>query len=465
VSLPLLLFLATGALAATAALLRGRPSLSSSISASGTLLLAALVLYAPLDEPLSLLGLPLKLEGQWQVLGRSFVLDAHSRLPLSYLYLVGGFLFAGGWLARPGRYFYAVGLSMLGLLAAAGSIDPFLFAAVFLELAAMAAVVILASSRMADERGSLQLLVLYSLAMLVTLFTGWLLENAGITSLAPELAGRALLLLGLGFSILMLVPPFHFWLPTTASGAQPYALALVALALQSSGLFLLLRFMDTYAWLRDLPAAYAFLRAAGATMLVFGGLAALAQRRLTSMLAYGLLSDFGISLMAIGLGTPAGFQLALGMSAARVVSLAVGALGASVLAREGGSLDRQTTAGAARRQPLAAACAVLGVMGLGGFPLTPGFPGRWALLTQAAGVGLPVGAAILLGTVLVSAAALSWGRTFLLGPAASDSPRLRRNERLFLSSALLLSSFLGLFPQLSFPWVVAALAGLTNLVP
>lgn len=464
-SLPFLLFSGTAALAVGATALRGRPSSSGWFSALGAILLAALVLYAPVDEPQELLGLPLKLEAQWQVLGRSFVLDAHTRPMVSYLYLVAGFLFAGGWLARPGRYFNTVGLGMVGLLAAASSIEPFLFAAVFLELSAMAAVVILASSRLGEERGSLQLLVLYSLAMLVILFTGWLLENAGVTSITAELSGRALLLLGLGFSILMLVPPFHFWLPTSSNGAHPYALALVALALQSSGLFFLLRFMDTYAWLRNLPEAFQFVRLAGEAMLVFGGLAALAQPRLSSMIAYALLADFGVSLLAVSLGTADGYQLALGMSAARVVSLAVVALGASVIARDAGALDRSSAQGAAQRRPLAAACVVVGALGLGGFPLTPGFPGRWALLAHSASAGLPVGAAVLGGTVLVCAAALKWGRGFLAGSVSSERPSISPGERAFLTSALALSSMLGLFPQLSFPWVVAALSGLTNLLP
>src|SRR4030065_1570425 len=152
----------------------------------------------------------------------------------------------------------------------------------------MAAVIILASSRFGEERGSLQLPVLHSLPMLVILFTGWLLENAGVTSITAELTGRTLLLLGLGFCILMLVPPFHFWLPTTSSGAHPYALALVALALHSSGLFFLLRFMDTYAWLRTLPGAFQLLCLAGEAMLVFGGLAAFAPPPLSRLLAHAL---------------------------------------------------------------------------------------------------------------------------------------------------------------------------------
>jgi len=46
-----------------------------------------------------------------------------------------------------------------------------------------------------------------------------------------------------------------------------------------------------------------------------------------------------------------------------------------------------------------------------------------------------------------------------------DRPSISPGERAFLSSALALSSVVGLFPQLSFPWVVAVLSGLTNLLP
>ncbi len=449
-----------------ALLLRGRPTEGGWLSAVGAGVVAALALYAPLDEPVELLGLPLKLEGQWLVLGRTFVLDARSRPVVSYLYLVGGFLFGGGWLARPGRYFNSLGLCMLGLLAAASTIEPFLFAAVFLELAAMAAVVILASARSAEERGSLQLLTLYSMAMLVILFTGWLLENAGVTSVTADLARRALMLLGLGFSILMLVPPFHFWLPASASAAQPYALALVALALQSSGLFFLLRFLDTYAWLRAVPAVFQYLRSAGFVMLLFGGLAALVQSRLPGTLAYALLSDFGVSVLAVGLGSSEGYQLALGTSAARAVSLALATLGASRSAASRSPLDRDSLRGWAYRRPWAAACLVLGMLGLGGFPLTPGFPGRWALLSQAVdGWGPALGAAILASTLLIALAAFQWARTLLGAPPDRVLASRLSAERLFLGSAVALSAILGLFPQLTFPWVVAALAGLTNLIP
>lgn len=464
-SLPLMLFLLTGLMALVAALLRGRPTASGWISATGAALLAGLVLYAPLDDPIELLGLPLKVDAQWQVLGRTFVLDGRSRPVVGYLYLIGGFLFAGGWMAHPGRYFNSVGLSMLGLLAAANSIEPFLFAAVFLELAAMAAVVILASSRSAEERGTLQLLILYSMAMMVILFTGWLLENAGVTSVTAELARRALLLLGVGFSILMLVPPFHFWLSSTATASHPFALALVALALQSSGLFFLLRFLDTYAWLRTAPEVFRFLQAAGFVMLVTGGLAALAQPRLANMLAFALLSDFGVSILAVGLGSPEGYQLALGMSTTRVVSLAMAALGASQLAEKGHTPDRNQSRGAAYRRPWAAASTLLGALGLAGFPLTPGFPGRWALLGRAA--GLPFGPPILAGTLLVTLAVFQWAR-ILLGNSELQLERLAAiaaSHKLFFGAALTLYAALGLFPQLTFPWVITALAGLTNLIP
>ena len=38
-----------------------------------------------------------------------------------------------------------------------------------------------------------------AMAMMAILFTGWLLENAGVTSVTPDLALRVILLLGLGF--------------------------------------------------------------------------------------------------------------------------------------------------------------------------------------------------------------------------------------------------------------------------
>jgi hypothetical protein len=232
-----LVFVLLALLAVLTLALRRRAYMPFAIASGAAALIGLFVLYAPLDEAVSLVGIPLRLDSSWQILGRPMSLDPQNRAGVGFLFLAAALFFGLGWVVAPGRSFVPAGLIALGLLVGALTIQPFLFAAIFLELAAMACVLILIPPGSRSERGVLNLLVLYSMAMMAILFTGWLLENAGVTSVTPDLALRVILLLGLGFVILMFVPPFHYWLPSVAEKVNPYSLAFVAIILQSSGMF------------------------------------------------------------------------------------------------------------------------------------------------------------------------------------------------------------------------------------
>jgi len=122
------------------------------------------------------------------------------------------FLLPAAWLVNVSRFFPSVALLILAIVAASLMVDPFVFAAVFIELAAMGAVFVLVTQKHPRSTGATRMLILYTFAMLSILFTGSLLEVAGITSATPVLAMRVTFMLGFGFAILMTVPPFHLWL-------------------------------------------------------------------------------------------------------------------------------------------------------------------------------------------------------------------------------------------------------------
>lgn len=463
-SAPFLLFAGSGVLAISAGLLRRRVMAAASVAAGGTALMALFVLRAPIDVPLSILGANLKFSATWDVLGRSFILDRGARAAVGFLYLSGAFLFGGGWVANPNRYLFPAGILSLALVAGSLLIQPFVFAAVFLELTAMAAVLILATTEYPAQRGGLRLLALYTLAMMAILLSGWMLSIAGVTTATPDLARQITLLLVIGFAVLMAVPPFHLWLPTAAEETNPYALSFVTVILQSAGLFFLLRFLDTYAWLRESTGLLDGLRIAGIAMVVFGGLAALSQRSFSKLMAYALVADFGVALLAVGAGTPAGFELALGLSAVRVFGLGVWALGLSVIRGQTGRDDLEVLAGAGYRLPLASAASIVGVLSIAGLPLTAGFPARWALLSAIAPDHVIAATTVVLSIFITSAGAIRWiGVLFKAVPFASaDVPR--RPVRLLLGAGIGLCVLVGIFPQLIFPWVVLAASGLANLI-
>lgn len=452
-------FILLAILALVTLALRRRAYLPFAIASAASALLGLFILYVPMDEAISLLGVPLRLDSSWQILGRPLGLDPQNRAAVGFLFLVGALFFSLGWAAAPGRSFGPVGLIALGLLAAALTIEPFLFAAIFLELAAMACVLILIPPGSQSGKGVLNLLVLYSMAMMAILFTGWLLENAGVTSVTPDLALRVILLLGLGFAILMFVPPFHYWLPSVAQQVNPFSLAFVAVILQSSGIFFLLRFLDNFAWMRTDALVSSAIQTAGILMIVFGTVAAITQISFLKIAIYAFLADIGISLMAIGSDFDVGTEIAIGLTSVRVISLGLWGLGASIMSGSGDSR------GAGRAVPLATSAALLGLVSLAGLPLTAGFPWRWTLLTHLS-ADSPIGVVFM----VISMFALLWTAlrwTHVLFEASPIGVEVKEGLPGTAAIALLAGVCLlwGLLPQLAIPWVAQATAGLTNLSP
>lgn len=458
-SAPALIFVLVSLLAVATLGLRRRQFTPFAVAGISSALIGLFVLYAPLDTAISPLGIPFRLDSSWQILGRPLSLDPQDRAGVGYLFLVGSLFFGLGWAAAPGRSFVPTGLIALGLLAGALTVQPFLFAAIFLELAAMACVLILTPPGARSERRVLNLLILYSIAMMAILFTGWLLENVGVTSVTPELAQRVILLLGLGFVILLFVPPFHYWLPSIAHRVNPYSLAFVAIILQSSGMFFLLRFLDNFAWMRADPRVTTAIQAAGGLMIVYGTLAAITQISFPKIAAYVLLVDIGVTLLAVGSDLTVGTEIALGLTGVRAISLGLWGLGSASMSITGYGR------GAGRRAPLATAAGLVGLLSLAGLPLTVGFPWRWTLLENLPEASRFGALLMILSMLAILWAVLRWTHFFFEGGPieTEDAERSPANVALALmASAYLL---LGIFPQLAYPWVAQAMLGLANLSP
>lgn len=427
-----------------------------------SVMLGAVTLLAPLDEALSLFGAGIKMEPTFRFLGRGFIIDGSNRAAIGYIYLASAFLFGGGWVARANRFFYSGGIFSLLAIVLSLMVQPFLYAAIFQAGAALAMVFVLVDPRTPSIQAALRLLLFYILGMMAILMSGWLLDTSGVTAAAPELVERVIQFLAVGFGVLLMVPPFHLWLPAAADSAHKYSVAFVPVLLYSAGIFILLRFMNEYEWMRSSMIIRDSLRAAGMFMIVLGGLWAVAQRDIARAMVYLLLADFGASMVLLGAPT-GGYSLALVMAGARIISVGVWGLGITVLER---GIDRSATiAGSAYSNPLPAAAAVVGLISLGGLPLTAGFPGRWGGI-QLIGEDNPAAAVILIiGIALAAATTARWIWTLLSDPdKAPITLELLPVEKHLIRAGIGLCIFIGVFPQLFFPWISQALTGLENII-
>jgi formate hydrogenlyase subunit 3/multisubunit Na+/H+ antiporter MnhD subunit len=443
----LLLIILGTVLSVAAFALRGRGWIAWLVAAAGSVLLAAVALGIVLGQPFQVMGIGIRLEAGWTFLGRSLVLSPESRVQVSFVFLSGAIMLVSGWLSDAPRRLASVGLLMLMALAAALMVQPFVFSPTLIAAASILGCLVVVRPDGRAGRAPPRLMVSYSLGMMAMLIAGWLIEIGG-ASVSPESPARsAAILLALGLAILVVTPPFHTWLTASSDEAHPLAFVFVAVVLQTGGLFLLVHSLASYAWMRSEPLVFVFLRGVGLLMIGLGGLWCLVERRAPRLIAYTLLVDFGISLLALSLATPDGSRIALGMASARPLSVAVWAGGVTNL-----FAPAPTTSGSERSiRKLPALAALLGALSLAGFPLTAGFPGRWMTLGDAQSGDVVAAAAVVFGLGATWFAIGRWARRVSAVPFEAGHTLGRpRTVALVVGSAAIV--ILGLLPAWLFGW-------------
>jgi formate hydrogenlyase subunit 3/multisubunit Na+/H+ antiporter MnhD subunit len=230
-------------------------------------------------------------------------------------------------------------------------------------------------------------------------------------------------------------------------------------------LLLMLSLLQSYPWLSEDPQVFGLLRLGGLLMATVGGLLAFAQRDFSRLLGYAVLSDMGVTLVALGMASSSALTAALLQVAHRSVGLMLTTMGLAVVCRCAGDDSFANLAGVAKRLPLSTAGLVVGGLSLAGMPLTAGFPSRWVIYRLLSGYHTPASglSQVLVkpGTALALAMLLSGvgvalgylrGLSTLLGP--STEPKVKREP--FIASLLILGMIilclgLGLRPQWLLP--------------
>lgn len=457
---PLVVLTAGSLLAVLAYLLRPRPGAAYAVGAAGAALLAGLTSGIVLGSPFQMLGVGLKLEPEWTVLGRTFALGTENRLPIGFVFLAGAALLGGGYASGAPRRLPAAGMGVLVAVAAALMVRPFVFSPALIAGAAIAVSVVLRRDDGRAGRAMPRILASYTVAMMVLLLAGWLVEVGGSAGVGGPPTRQASILLGLGLAIVIIAPPFHTWLTAAGEESHPVAFGFAAVILQTAGLILLMKSLDSFAWMRSDPAVRELLRAAGLLMILLGAVWALTERRGGRLVAYALIVDFGVSLLAMATGSIPGYTIALGMAAARAIAVLVACASIAILANAGTSGDSAGRAGLPRPARVAA---IAGGLSLAGFPLMAGFPGRWMTISLLASSDA-AGAMAVVGAVgAVSLAFGRWSKEVRSGPEPErrSSPR---GTRLLLWGGPAVLLLLGLSPSLLYQWAAEVLMGFSGLL-
>lgn len=424
--------------------------------AGGTvaMVLSLTALIFPIDVALLVGSLSLKISTSIQFFGRSFVLNTADGPILAIIYGLAALWFFGTQASGTANRFVSLGLMIVSLLTASIAVEPFLFAAVLIELAAMLVIPLLLLPYQKPRQGVVRFLIYQTLAMPFILFSGWML--AGVEASPGDLGTttQAGAMLGLGFAFLLGVFPLYNWIPMLMEESSPYAVGFLLWALPTFTVIFALGFLDQYTWIRNTPQLINAIQFSGMFMVASGGFFAAVQRHIGRMMGYAAITEVGLIIVAMTLKSSEIVNVTFLLLIPRGLELAVWALSLSIIKRKAYSLRFSELQGLARSYPLAVAALVLAHLSMTGFPLLAGFPSRIALWQELAGQSLSISLWTFLGLLGLLIAAI---RTLAVFVMAEEHTPWELNESwvqiAMLGLGVIGLFILGIFPQVLQPFI------------
>ncbi|MBC7875829.1 MAG: hypothetical protein H7Y59_01545 [Anaerolineales bacterium] len=425
---------------------------SSLAGGSISIILALTALIFPIDTALLLGAISLKISSSVQFFGRSFALTTADGSLLVIIYGLSALWFFGTQASGIANRFVSLGLMIVALLTASIAVEPFLFAALLLEIAAMLVIPLLVLPFQKPGRGVVRFLIYQTLAMPFILFSGWML--AGVEA-SPGNIGTTTqvgIMLGLGFAFLLGVFPLYNWIPMLMEEASPYATGFLLWALPTFTVIFALGFLDRYTWIRNSPQLSSAIQYAGIFMVVSGGFFASLQRHIGRIMGYAAIVETGLLILAMSLKSLEVVNITFLLLIPRGFVLALWALSLSIIKREAYSLRFSEIQGLARTYPLAVTALILAHLSMTGFPLLAGFPSRIALWQELAGQSLTIAFWMIMGMFGLLIAAV---RTLAVFVMAEDGKAWALNESWIQMIMLGVGAsglfILGIFPQILQP--------------
>lgn len=452
ISGPMLLVIVPAAVGLIAALVRRLPALSALIGSIALCAVAIWVLQTSFDEPLVLLGRPL-------------TFSDGDRLGIVYLFIVTAVIFIGAWRSAPRWTYYPVVLFALAALAAALIVRPplneiypsFVYSALFISLASALLVLALQSEQSHMTAGALRFIIFVTLALPALLLSDYTLSQFAQSPDSPDLAQATVILIGLGFTFLLALAPFHSWVPRVAREAPPISTAIILNVLFGAVWIFLLDVLHENILISSNPDIPNLVRAAGVLMAVIGGAFSWTQRDFGGLLGYAALADIGAMLYGVGIGTSTALAAAFIVLIVRSVSILLMAIGMT-MARERRGDDRFfTLRGLVWQMPFAALAIIVGGLSLAGFPPFAGFAGRWGIVQQMSFTDSRAALVMLAASISVAVGVLRGLREMLSAAESDDdaAPTEGRGERIMIIVGIALCVLVGLFPGMFAQFVQA----------
>jgi len=412
------------------------------------ILLALTAQFVPMEEALRIGGFSLRIESSLNILGRQLIINPQEGPLLALIYGATSLWFFGAEASKSALRLVPLGLLITSLMVASIAVEPFLYAALFIEMAVLLSVPLVTSIHRPPGKGIIRFVIYQTLAMPFILLSGWLLAGVESSPGNLALAAQSATILGLGFAFLLAIFPLYSWIPMLLEENPPFVVSFLLWIIPTITLVFAAGFIDRYSWLRSSPQMTTALQLSGLLMLVTGGLWTAFQNNIGRIMAYGSIAETGFSLLALSLNQSLGVPILFLLIPARALGLAVWSLSLTIIKEHARSMRFSDVRGLLRTVPFAGIGYVLAALSTSGFPLLAGFPARLALWDALARISL--GTAVWMGIGVIGLFTASF-RTLAVLSMADEYAEWEVGENwlqgIMLGLGVTGLFILGLFPQ------------------
>lgn len=447
--------------------------LSVWIACLGSLILGVAAFVFPHSLDFTLLGRNYLFDDTFMIFNRALILTGSQLKTVAMMYLFSFLWNVAGLRFSVSRWFPTISLTITALWVSTLAVEPFLYAAVIVELIALISILLLTPRGEQTDRGVMRYLVSQTIAMPFILLSGWMVAGIETAPSASTLILRGTVMILIGFSLWLAIFPLHTWLPMLAEKAHPWVFSFVFLMQQSVLSIFLLKVLDQFAWLRNLSGIFPAIQWAGVLTLLAGGLLASMQTKVNRILAYLVLIETGYSVLAIGLvGQGGGDALALGILP-RALAYWQWAYTLSSIQQIAPEIDGSFSSmrGLIRRLPFHSMSLIFSLLGLLGLPAFGLFPSKRLLWNSGAGLTFRYTPLLALGVAGMALFILRLMHTLLTTDSQSSgsaSPIITKEslwQIIVLCVFTLLSLLMGLLPHVFLNPFLGLLEPFIHLLP
>ena len=241
------------------------------------------------------------------------------------------------------------------------------------------------------------------------------------------------------------IVPFQYWLPGAMAAPTPVSAFLHAAAMVKAGIFLIAALSPAFV---ELPWWRWSLVSLGIATMLLGAVRAMRQLDIKVLLAHGTVSQLGLLVTVIGMGTQASMQAGLALLAAHAVFKAALFMVVGAVDRATGTRDLRELGGLAGRMPLAAGAAILSAASMAGIPPAIGFLAKEAALdaamSDATGDLALIGWVGFVGIALGAAVTVAYSLRLIVGTFFGPSAAVVKRRSAMLVAAPVALAVVGL---------------------